>query len=716
MKKPFLLVFLSLVLLVAFSGLVSGTELEPPAAPSGLSATANTSTQITLNWTDNSDNEDGFKIERKQGSGSFADITTVGAEVTSFADTGLTPGMEYTYRIRAYNAAGNSSYSDAASATTLDAVPNAPDNLKANVVSGTRIDLTWRDRSGNETGFKIERRTGSGSFNLVATVDANVTTYSDTGLNPGTQYTYRVCAYNSGGDSGYSSEVSATTTAAVTTPAAPDNLSATMASSTRINLTWRDRSDNETGFKIERKKDDGRYAEIATVTANTTSYSDTGLEANTKYVYRVRAYNAAGNSSYSNEASATTATLPNAPTDLKAETVSGKEIKLTWRDRSDNETGFKIERKKDGGRYEEIAVLRRANVTTYTDTGLTENTKYVYRVRAYNAAGDSSFSNEASATTGRSPNAPTDLKAEAVSNKEIKLTWRDRSDNETGFKIERKKDGGNYAEIATVRANVTTYNDSGLEAGTKYVYRVRAYNATGNSDYSNEANATTKSLPEAPANLRANAVSEERINLTWSDRSDNETGFKIERRKSGGRFVEIATVRANVVSYSDRGLEPGTTYSYRVRAYNTYGNSGYTNESVATTQSLRTVLFTIGENNYTVNGMRRTMDASPIITESRTLLPVRFVAESLGAAVTWDERARKVTITHNRNVIELWIDQSQARVNGRNQLIDPDNPNVKPIIVSPGRTMLPLRFISESLGCQVDWNERTREVKVTLVE
>ncbi len=107
------------------------------------------------------------------------------------------------------------------------------------------------------------------------------------------------------------------------------------------------------------------------------------------------------------------------------------------------------------------------------------------------------------------------------------------------------------------------------------------------------------------------------------------------------------------------------------------------------------------------------MDTAPVIKDSRTLLPIRYVATPLGAEVGWDPDSRKVTISHNGTKIEMWIGKSTALVNGVEKLIDPNNPQVAPIILPPGRTMLPLRFISENLGCQVDWNNNLKEAKVT---
>ncbi len=108
-------------------GLKSGFMyfLSSPTAPSGLNAVAASQTQINLSWTDNSSNEDGFKIERKTGSGgTYSQIATVLINVASYSDTGLSASTNYYYRVRAYNSAGNSGYSNEANATTLS--PSAP--------------------------------------------------------------------------------------------------------------------------------------------------------------------------------------------------------------------------------------------------------------------------------------------------------------------------------------------------------------------------------------------------------------------------------------------------------------------------------------------------------------------------------------------------------------------------------------------------------------
>ena len=103
----------------------------------------------------------------------------------------------------------------------------------------------------------------------------------------------------------------------------------------------------------------------------------------------------------------------------------------------------------------------------------------------------------------------------------------DNSDNETGFIIERRKEGGSYQQAGTVGPNVTTYTDSDLTPDTAYTYRVRAYNSLGNSPYRSAVDTVTVFL-NAPSNLLAETVSRSQVKLSWTDRSDNEGGFKIE--------------------------------------------------------------------------------------------------------------------------------------------------------------------------------------------
>ena len=283
----------------------SPTPTPTPAAPSGLSATAVSGSQINLSWTDNANNEDGFHIERCTGSGctNFSQIAQATPNTTTFNNSGLTSSTTYRYRVRAYKGAANSGYSNVADATTNSGSQSqfgAPSNLVATAMSSQQIDLTWTDNSTTETGFKLYRSTDNINFSRIATLDANVTAFSNTGRPASTTYYYKVFAFNGTGNTAYSNVASATTLPAATEkPSTPANLVATALSSTQVRLTWTDTANNEVGFRIYRSLDGKSFTEIAKLNmVNVTSYFDSGLSSNTTYYYRMRTYNAAGNSAW----------------------------------------------------------------------------------------------------------------------------------------------------------------------------------------------------------------------------------------------------------------------------------------------------------------------------------------------------------------------------------------------------------------------------------
>lgn len=354
-------------------------------APSGLTATPS-GTQVTLSWTDNSTIEDGFKIERQTGgTGSFVQIGTVGVNVTNFTDTTPVADTTYTYRVRAYNSAADSAYSNTATASM---VPNAPFNFVA-LSSGTQVQLIWTDTSDVEAGVKIERSTDGVNFTQIDTVGANVTTYMDTTTVADMVYWYRARAHNAAGNSPYSSTSSATTA-----PNAPSNLFA-YASGPLVYLTWTDHSQVEQGFEIERSSDGVNFAHIVSTAVNSTGYTDSGSVANTNYWYRVRAFNAAGPSAYSN--TETVGTIPAAPSNLTTTPNGGGVVILNWVDNAFTELYYHVERKTSGtGSFVQIGGFLSPNTTTYPDyAGSGEHT---YRVRTSNDAGFSEYSNESTIT------------------------------------------------------------------------------------------------------------------------------------------------------------------------------------------------------------------------------------------------------------------------------------------------------------------------------
>jgi hypothetical protein len=578
--------------------------LLPLAGPTGLKITVpappNGQTTLLLEWTDNSSDESGFKIERKTGTNAFAEIGQTGADVVAFTDTNLAPGTSYTYRVHAFNAEGNSAYSNTVSGATLPLPPAAPSNLAVNVPGApdgaTKLQLGWADNATNESGFKIERKTGSDAFAEIAKTSANAVVFNDTNLAPSTSYSYRVRAFNAGGNSLYSKIASASTlppplaapsNLAVIVPEAPDG-------ATKLQLGWTDNATNESGFKVERKTRIGAFAEITQVGADVVAFNDSNLAPNTSYSYRVRAFNADGASAYSNTAGATTLRpTASAPSNLSLLAASSTLIKVSWTDNADNEKGFWLERSENGGASWPVTRTVRAgtgvgSTISFWDHPLVPGTTYTYRVRAFSTTVDpSAYAGPVSATTEDAPPAPSALSVVVTSTTMVKLTWRDNAANEWGFKLERSQDGGaTWPVTRTVRpaagAGSTVYfADKPLNPGTSYTYRVRAYNGEAFSAYAGPVTAQTDAIPVAPSALTATALSTTDIRLTWTDNADNEWNFKLERSDDGGAtWAEVRTIRAgagvgSTMIYRDRGLSPGTTYSYRVRAFNGGSYSGY---------------------------------------------------------------------------------------------------------------------------------------------
>ena len=308
-----------------------------------------------------------------------------------------------------------------------------------------------------------------------------------------------------------------------------------------------------------------------------TSYSSTGLLAGTTYTHRVRAYEGPNDSQPSNPASATTLAPPAAPGNLAATAMSPSRIDLSWTDNSTYEQGFKVERSTSGGPFTVITFVG-ANVTTWSNTSLVTGITYTYRVKAYEGPNDSVYSNTASATPLPAPAAPSNLVATPISSSRIDLAWTDNANNEQGFKVERATGGRGFTLVAILSVNATSYSNTALVTGTTYTYRVKTYDGPNESDPSNLATATTPAPPAAPAGLVATPVtSTHRRSLAWTDNASNEQGFKVERAPGGGAFSQIALLGANATAYSSTGLLSGTTYSYRVRAYDGPNDSGYSN-------------------------------------------------------------------------------------------------------------------------------------------
>jgi hypothetical protein len=478
----------------------------PPDPPSDLTATAVSSSQIDLAWTDNSSDETGFKIERKTSSGgTYTQIATVGANVTSYNNTYLTADTTYYYRVRAYSAAGNSDYSNEAHDTTLPPPPSAPvltSPSYGETVSTLTPRLEWNASSG-ATEYGIQVATDYRFTNLVVDQTGITNLYYDIpggSLSWGTRYYWRANASNSFGSTSSWSSYRYFQTAVGPPPDPPTDLTATAVSSSQIDLAWTDNSSDETGFKIERKTSSGgTYTQIATVGANVTSYNNTYLTADTTYYYRVRAYSAAGNSDYSNEAHDTTLPPPPSAPVLTSpsygETVSTLTPRLEW-NASSGATEYGIQVATDY-RFTNLVVDQTGITNLYYDIpggSLSWGTRYYWRANASNSFGSTSSwsSYRYFQTAVGPPNTPEPISPGTT----ITFTWSAPS-GATKYYLQVNTDPaftGTSLFDGEV-GNVTSKEVTGLTMGTTYYWRVKAGSTGGWSDWSSVRSVIASEVP-----------------------------------------------------------------------------------------------------------------------------------------------------------------------------------------------------------------------------
>lgn len=176
--------------------------LTPLGAPTGVTVTTKTQTELDIEWTAGSTAQDGFKLERKTGAENWTVLTPDGIVATTYSDTGLSASLTYQYRVMAYSAQGPSDYSDAGEGTTLRNVPPKPTNVTTTVLSGTEIRINWTDNSRNdaqEDGFRVYRKSVRSAWELIGTTDPDAVSFVSDGLLGSTSYSYCLQAFNNGG-------------------------------------------------------------------------------------------------------------------------------------------------------------------------------------------------------------------------------------------------------------------------------------------------------------------------------------------------------------------------------------------------------------------------------------------------------------------------------------------------------------------------------------
>ena len=480
----------------------------------------------------------------------------------------------------------------------FEVIPIAPVALPASNIVQTSFDANWTGSVGAD-GYYLDVATDSMFTSFVTGYNGldvgDTSAYHITGLSTLTDYYYRLMAYSSYGNSGYSDTIKATTIDFP--PVAPLALAATNTSQNSFDANW-DPVVGATGYLLWVANDvnftNMVWSYDSLDVGNVTTYPVTSLMIDSDYYYRLRAYNSGGVSPYSNTIySPTYPNPPMTPFAQNATNISAYSFDANWSN-AYGADAYYLDVAVDEDFTSLLSGYNNLNVgdtTSYEVSGLNPETEYFYRVRSFNAGGTSASSNViALSTLPLAPAPPNALAAINVSQNFFDANWESVS-NATGYYIDVAEDI-DFTVFLSGWENFNVFGDTivtvyGLGAQSTYYYRVRAYNTGGTSANSNVIEVTTLPYdPYAPQALDPTDVLQTSFNALWLS-SEGATSYWLDVATDYG-FNDYVPGYENLdvgadTTYAVTGLDPVTNYYYRVRAENIGGTSANSNVVVTAT-------------------------------------------------------------------------------------------------------------------------------------
>ena len=555
-----------------------------PTAPRNLTATFGYATAF-LNWTPPSDLGDisllAYAIYRGTASGSTLFLTNVSGAQLTFTDSNLTNGQVYFYRLGAVNLAGESPFSNETNITP-GAAPSAPTSFTGSFGNQSAM-LDWSppaDPGGyNVTRYWIYRSTSPNASTVYRNVTAGQLSFNDTNVTNGQIFFYRLRAENALGNSTFSAEVAVTP---MTVPSAPLGLVVGFGDQA-LYLNWStptsDGGSPLLKYNIYRGTAPGAEVFVSETPDNATrTYADTGLTNGQRYYYVVRAVNAVGVSAASNEVNEVPKRRPSAPLGLTAG-FGDTLVSLNWSapldDGGASLTHYRLYR----GTSPNSTMFYRlvlAAQPVFDDTNVTNGQTYYYEVSANNSVGEGARSAQTSETPRRVPLAPV-LAAATYGDRAVFLNWSAASDGGSPLTLYRVFRGLSSSPTSTLQdlGNATlTYTDLNVSNGVLYFYRIAAFNALGQGDYSNEVSVTPRTRPTAPQSFSL-TFGDQNITLNWSAPADDGGApvlrYNIYRGLSPGGESFLDNTTGPVASFLATGLSNGQAYYFVVSAVNSEG-------------------------------------------------------------------------------------------------------------------------------------------------
>ena len=421
-----------------------------PTPPNHISFNDVTTSGATLSWTDSATNESGYHVYRSTDGAHFTLLTSLPMNSTSFADSGLTSGTNYFYKVGAYGSTGEG-LSPGFPVTTLVPAPHvaslpappAPTGVGFTGVTSGSVTVNWTDTA-NADGYHVYRSTDGANFTLVGDLSATAASWTDTGLASSTSYSYVVGAYNSGGE-GQSTGASVSTLVAA--PGAPTSPTYTNITSTTATLNWTaPAGSGQTGYHIYRSTDNTNFTVVGTLDASAVSWTDSSLSPSSTYYYSVGAFNSSGEVKSGASSLTTAIGVPNAPA-VSIAGVTSSTVTLNWL-APGGQTGYHIYRSTDGVNYTPVGSAN-AGDTSWSDSSLAPSTTYFYEVGAFNGTGETVSSAVTPVTAA--PPAPVTLTTQALTTfNELVITGT--SSNDSIFVTQANGS-------LTINANGTAYSE-----------------------------------------------------------------------------------------------------------------------------------------------------------------------------------------------------------------------------------------------------------------
>lgn len=514
----------------------------------------------------------GYEIYRSNSStGTYTRVANITSGSTlSWTNSSLLTGTTYYYKIRAVYSGGKySAYSAVQSVRPM--LANAS-GLKASSPTYNSVKLSWNSVP-NASGYEVHRATSpSGAYTLIKSTTARSLT--DTNLNTGTTYYYKVRAYRTvSGNKVYSDFTAISSAKPVLT--IPGNVKTKASAYNTAKLTWGSVK-GATGYNIYRSTSSGgEYTKVGTTTGR--SYNDNTLEPYTTYYYKIRAYRTVNGEQVEGPDSLikTASTVLLKPVIAKSAAALPLGIKLSWK-AVPGATSYEIQRSTaKTGTYTSIGTT--SNLT-YTDEGLDAGKTYYYKIRACrNTTGTTVYGPYSAIKPAKAPTAvPVSFKAAQALPLGIKLSWKGVTGAD-GYEIHRSTSKtGTYTLVGTT--SELSFTDEGLEAGKTYYYKVRMYTMhEGDKLYGNYTGIKYIKAPTAvPGSFTAVSATPKGVKLSWKGVT-GASGYQVYRSTTKtGTYTLVGATTALTYTDTDEALEAGKTYYYKIRIYVTYdGNKVY---------------------------------------------------------------------------------------------------------------------------------------------